>query len=576
MRVLLCIVAAACVLATEVAVKDKEMSEEQLATHYKAIGDIASDKATMLSSARLSEIAARSSVKDPMKTIHDTIVVMIKDINVERGKAHRAWIKEKKYCSTTNANYDGIVKAKISCMEKHAQLAAKAEKTWPPCHSKLRGMLDSIKANNKTCHAKWDDIVDKKAKHDKLHAEFLALKAAFEKAIGEIGVIRRVLMGEGSLSDLHATGFLEESPISERLNRIGAAVEHPHVHSLLQSFSTAFSKLEGSQSANGDMDAVNALLDKVKDNLVKALKLATDQEDARTQLYLQDLKQMVTQWADCWTRSFNMYKEHGECLRTIGKGKMGQWDNTKEELKCQKVKQATDILQRFLHKRCRASRRAYVRAMRSFANEKNALQQVKKYLVNTVFPGWSKRMTDVASTPYKFKPEKPVYVTVKNTFSSIYGGYDEVSCRTTYNTKYTKLRILTAADANAAKYIDPNDYAGTENFRDPTMREKLEKRKMNCQLFPEAIPVGRAASCLKTTVAKARVDLRGTGYKFTKEGVKAWKALGHGVTTSKVRLSNGDQVLDIEAAGRCADLYYDDAPRATADYRSDPIPIEKK
>jgi len=245
--------------------------------------------------------------------------------------------------------------------------------------------------------------------------------------------------------------------------------------------------------------------------------------------------------------------------------------------KAQKAHDENEILHEFLETRCQESRLAFQRTMTNFMNELNALSRVTQYLKMHVFNeknGWGKSIMATISKPYKWKLEsQPSYINVKGTYSTVAHGFDPQSCRSSYSTVFSKLRILTQERTNQA-YIDPNDLTHSNNFN-VKRTESMKSGRIQCALFPAGIPVGRASTCTDAGHGvKSVINLKGTNYKFGDHALKMFKVLGQNTVNSKVRISKDRQVITLIAKGRCADLYGDDLSALDADYRSDPIPLE--
>merc|ERR1712166_1598128 len=130
-------------------------------------------------------------------------------------------------------------------------------------------------------------------------------------------------------------------------------------------------------------------------------------------------------------------------------------------------------------------------------NELNALSRVLEYLKMHVFNdknGWGQSIMATISKPYKWKLEsQPVYISVTDTYSTVAHGFEPQSCRSSYSTVFSKLRILTQERTNQA-YIDPNDLTHSDNFN-VKRTESMKSGKIECALFPAGIPVGRASTC---------------------------------------------------------------------------------
>lgn len=442
---------------------------------------------------------------------------------------------------------------------------------------------------NRTIAKDEADVLARQAARDRDHQEYLNLRQSFEWALGNVSLIRRVLNGEGDLADLYGQKrFLEEESCSAHMKGLAEALQHtPQVANMLETFSKSFELVEAkgvdkvdglqakSQKSSGDMDAINTILDKVRENLAKSLTLATKQENAAIALWQKTKLDLTKVINDNYLKNWKNYKQGGEIEEYMGL----HWETEGKHLvaarKFVKRRDELDILKEFLSKRCSDSRRAYINTMATFTNELNALDKVIKYLQEKVFPKWANMasISDVTSSPYEWKKEnKPVYVNVqgKNTYSTTaYNNGDVVQCRSPYSTVFTKLRILTQ-ERTEQKYLDPNDLTYSTNY-DTKFNAVITPQ---CQIFPDGIPVGRAHSCSKKEFATAQIDLTGTGYKFGKKALSMFKIIGRETLGSTATLSSDGKILKLSIRGRCGDLYGDDAAIDDVDYRSDPIPLE--
>lgn len=434
------------------------------------------------------------------------------------------------------------------------------------------------------------EVARGQANRDASKSEFDNLNQAFEWALGNITLIGRVLNGEGTLGDLHGTaGFLEEASCSARMSQLAEHTKDvPVVANMLQVFSKSFAKVEDTpakiggsstgtqakvQSNGGEMTAINTILAKVRENLVKSLQLAQDQENAAITLWKTDKQTRRKKINDDHISNWKNLEEQGKVEETIG----FDWEKEgSERITAAENKKAYDelvILHDFLNTRCKKSRKDFVVDMNNKANEINALNKVVAYLKKHVLgkEGWSKDIVESVSSPYTFVIEDPVYVSVKG-FSTIDHQDDPVTCARTFSTVFSKIRILTEKRTNA-KYIDPNDL--THSVNKDVKRGKVLTGDPNCQLFPSGIPVARASSCGAgdEDYAHAELDLTGTPYKFGKAAQRMFQVLGR-KSKGKATFSSDGKKVTIKVKGRCGDLYADDAPRDDVDYRSDPIPLE--
>jgi hypothetical protein len=361
---------------------------------------------------------------------------------------------------------------------------------------------------------------------------------------------------------------------------------------MLQVFSKSFAKVEQAPAKNhagtvggssvgtkkkvqantGNMDAINKLLAKVRENLVKSMQLSYKQENKLISLWKTEKQNRRMKINDDWITNWENFKAQGTLEEKIGLHWQREGSAKIRGAEHVKLSQETQIMRDFLDKRCWESRIAYENDSMNRANELNALEDVLRYMKTWVVGkhGWSKKMNDVVSSPYKWKIEKaPEYVDVKNTYSTTANTNDPVSCRTPYSTVFQKVRILTQ-DKTDQKFIDPNDLTHTKNMN---VKRDQPVKSMNCQQFPSGISLGRAHSCSKEKFTSASVDLTGTGYKFGKAAERMFKVLGRKTAGSSVKFTNGGKLVTIQIRGRCGDIYPDDS--ADADYRSDPIPLEK-
>jgi len=398
------------------------------------------------------------------------------------------------------------------------------------------------------------------------------------------------LNGEGTLGDLG--GFLEQSPCSARFAQIAEETKHvPRVSSMLQVFSKTFQKIEDRTSQNpvakvgdassttaqvqtnsGDMDAINTILAKVRENLIASLAAATEQENKLIGLWKASKQEQRAKINDDWITNWVNFEDQGSTEEYIGTHFQDEGKAKIEAAQNMKKGDEYRILLEFLDARCTASRKAYVVTMNNYANELNALQKVIDYLQNNVLKKWSKNIVAVISSPYEWNLEAaPTYLDVKNTWSTTAFNDDPVSCRTPYATVFTKIRVVSQVQTNV-KFIDPNDLTFSSNM--DVARKAPIAGNIECQLFPSGLPLGRANSCSELEFATASLDLTGTGYKFGTSAKSMFKIFGRKTDGSEATFSNGDQTLTIKVRGRCGDLYGDDASPELADYRSDPIPLE--
>jgi len=319
------------------------------------------------------------------------------------------------------------------------------------------------------------------------------------------------------------------------------------------------------------MDAVNTLLAKVRENLIKSLNLATDQENKLITMWKSEKRSKRKALNNDWLSYYENFKKQGNVEAQIGEHWEKEGHNFVSATKHLREKNRYSILNGFLTTRCKKSRRDFAKDMTNKANELNALDKVVRYLKENVFPKWSKKIVDVVSTPYTWAVEEPRYVTVSNTYSSVgFSGNDPTVCKQDFSTLFSKVRVLKTTGGRF--YLDPNDLTHSENY-DFKRKNKL-KGSPQCQLFATGIPVGRAHSCSKSDFATAKVDLTGTPYSFGKAATHMFAPLGRKTAGSSATATSGGKVLNLKIRGRCGDLYGDDAGAEMADYRSDPIPLE--
>lgn len=577
LSVVLAVVALAC--ASEV------VDTPENKDHYAALHNIIAPLEDAMTSVSLSELRVHVGLQNPMKTIYSTCEKMRKEIYADRKLAMQKEDSDRKLCKSTLTRYTSYIKAQNDADQFSRSKAIKDYQV----HIALVKPAESL---NKTRFARNVTIADQEvqvargqANRDAQHTEYDNLVSAFEYALGNVSLIRRVLNGEGTLNELHgAVGFLEEGSCSSHMSQLAASVSHvPQLSSMLQVFSKAFAKVEAIpvaktglktqakvQKSSGDMDAINTILAKVRENLLKALKLATQQENNLIKLWKSSKRSQRNKLNSNWRKNANDFTKQGEVEEKLGRHWESEGAHRITAAQAVKKRDETQILKDFLGTRCAVSRRNFQVDMTNKGNELNALDAVIRYLKTNVFPKWSKNIVDVVSTPYKWKVESPQYVSVGKTYSTTANpGDDATTCRTSYATVFSKVRILTST--NGQKYIDPNDLTHSKNYN---AKRTTALKSVDCQLFPTGVPVGRAHSCSKDSYSKAQVDLTGSGFKFGKAALRMFKILGRKTKGSKVKLSSNGLVLTLKVHGRCGDLYGDDAAMENVDYRSDPIPLE--
>lgn len=565
------------------------------AEHYAALNSMLEVPAEVLSSPALAELHTHVALQNPMKTIYDTCNQMRVQIRHERTIATKKELVDRKLCRTTLSDYESnIDKNQKNKADKIAE-AARLYKTHSALWDEPASLNKTRAARNISIASQEVTVKRGQKARDTAHEEFLKLQAAFETALEQIGVIHRVLNGEGTLSDLGGgskAGFLEEQSCSSRFHQlVKDTKEVPRVSNMLQVFAESFEKVENAKDhtvagtvrgakvstetkakANkGNMDAVNALLKKVRENLVKSMQLSYKQETTLINLWKAKKQKMRRKINDDWILNWNNFVKQGEVELSIGQHWVKEGNAKIRAAQYRKRADETTIMNEFLTKRCAKSRRDYASVMSNYANELNALDAVIRYLKVNVFPKWSKDIVDTVSSPYNWKVEKATYIKVSNTYSSTGYNKDPVSCRKSYSTVYSGLRILTQTRTNQ-KYIDPNDLTKSVNMQ--FSRKSALKGDVECQQFPSGIPVGTASSCSSSKYVYASIDLTGTGYKFGKAAQRMFVTLGRKSSKSKVEFTDGGRKVAIKTVGRCGQTYPDDSGE-NADYRADPIPLEK-
>lgn len=565
MKSFLCVVFAAAAFGSEVSIDEQ----------YSELHNIIAPAEDAMDSVALAELRVHVGIKNPMTTIYETCMQMRTDILSDRKVAMKREISDVKLCKSTIADYSAFITAKT---EKAQHELAKQIKMYN-AHTALKAKPNSLNntraLNNVTIASEEVTVARGQANRDANRSEFEKLQIAFEMALGNISLIGRVLNGEGTLGDLHGKGFLEEASCSARMSKLAEDSDTyvPQVASMLQVFSKAFSKVE--HKTTGDMDAINTILAKVRENLLKSLKLATEQENLAISNWKTSKRSQRNTINVNWETNAANFKEQGEVESKIGSYWEREGGHKITIAQEEKARRETEILRAFLTKRCDASRNAHARDLANKANELNALDRVIRYLRIHVKGKWSKEIVDVVSAPYSWKlEESPTYVAVsggKTYSTAAHAGQDSESCQTCFSTVFTKLRVLTSTNGNQ-KFLDPNDLTHSTN-KDCKYR-KQTITNIDCQVFPTGIPVGRAHSCSETGYANAVIDLTGTPYKFGKAALRMFKVLGRKTSGSKASLSANGKVLSLQVRGRCGDLYGDDAASENVDYRSDPIPLE--
>jgi hypothetical protein len=567
--------------------------------HYSALTDIVQPAAETLQSVALSELHSHLEVQSPMHQIAQQCSAMVTQIRNERKAAVSAHASYVSMCKKTLSEYESSSLSnnqhKSENEEKASLLFKQHSQNWH-----IPAQKNASRAARNATIATQEVLVARGQKNrDAAHAEFLKLQAAFEKALSEIAVIGRVLNGEGSLGDRHgAQGFLEEKSCSTRFLELKEATAHvPQVSSLLEAFSKAFATVEAptpavaktatghvggkvashqskTQSSTKDMDAINTILTKVRENLVKAMTLSYKQETKLINLWQDDKKERRKKINDDWISNWENLEQQGSIEEKIGDEWAREGQHRVTAAKHRKKRDEVDIMRDFLKTACEKEARDYPVAMSGFANELNALARVLTYLNEKVFPKdsvWSQGLNTVVSMPYKWKEESPQYLTVKNTYSTTNFDSDSVSCRTPMATVFSKVRTLTEKGTGFI-YLDPNDLTHSQNM-DPKRNSVL--KGVDCQQFPTGVPVGYAHSCSEENYVESSIDLSGTPYHFGKAAKSMFKVLGRKTDGSSVKFSNSDKTVTIKVKGRCGDAYADDAPSHNADFRSDPIPLEK-
>jgi hypothetical protein len=366
----------------------------------------------------------------------------------------------------------------------------------------------------------------------------------------------------------------------------------PVVSSMLQTFSKSFSKIEDmapkvkktslgtqakTQGTTHDMDAINTLLQKVKENLIKAQQLAYQQYVQNRKLWQNNKQERRRLINVDWVSFYTNYRNQGRQEAYCGDLRMSAARQDRKSAQNRYEGKENEYLQDFLQARCDGSRLTFQANLATKNNEEEALIRVTRYL-EKIQPKWKNKHNSIqnAYAPYKWKLEKkPTYITVKNTYSTTdHHSAEDVSCRTSFRTVFKKIRILTAKDGNRP-FIDPNDLTHSVNLHIGT---KQKIKDINCQLFPSGVAVGRAHSCSSKKYSTAKIDLRGTPYKFGRDAKAMFKVVGrlsygHSGSLGGAKFSYNDQVVELKARGHCGDIYTDDGAN---DYRSDPIPLTRQ
>jgi hypothetical protein len=358
----------ACVAAA-VAVTADTSGEAQ---HYEAMGKMVDRDAEVLQSAMLTEVGAHVALQNPMKTIYNTVQSMLKEIRQDRAKVIKGEKADRKTCKETINSYKTGQDQQTKKQQRHLSEAGKLytthQKKWdiPAQKNKTRATMNVSIATQEVAVARGQSVRDAAAE------EFRKLKQAFEYALGNITLIGRVLNGEGTLGDLH--GFLEESSCSARMSQLAeGAKDVPVVANMLQVFSKSFAKVEASpakiggakgtqakvQSNSGEMTAINTILAKVRENLVKSLVLAQEQENNAIALWKSEKQTRRKKINDDHISNWKNLEEQGSVEESIG----SDWEKEGgERITAAKAKKAYDelkILDEFLSARCKASRKQY-------------------------------------------------------------------------------------------------------------------------------------------------------------------------------------------------------------------------
>jgi hypothetical protein len=575
MKVLVAFVALTCVYAHE-----SEMSSE-LKEHYQLLGTKLIRQQHLMSSPYLAEITTNLAVENPIQTIHDTVMVMKTEIQTEVQKANRKFKKDEATCNQNKKHYSerravhSRLESEASAKKTEHFEKKEAQKSQPPAYNV------SMANYNASCTGAWDQIVILQKQRDVSHQKFLKSQKAFYDALSQILIIRRALNGEGQLSDLAGTEFLEGTTCSSHMTRMSKDFSHVSVlSSMLQTFSKAFSRLESSDPTK-DMDAINVILDKVKENLVNSMTLAAEQEAVAVNLWKQSKIQKINEMSVICQLACKAGRGIASSTVKLGIHYIAYAEQAIIEAENEYLDDRYTFLFEWEEKSCNAMKAAHELAIRSLGNEKDALQNVLTYMKSHMYDpadssvGYSKTLSDVISSPYRWAPEtNPVYVKVSNTYSTISGtpgGFDPLTCRKGFATVFSQIRILTQTKTNNL-FINPNDLEHSKNM-DVDRQTDMADSDMNCQLYPTGIPVGRASACNPTAV-KGVIDLTGTPYKFqsqewaTKFFVKAGRR-----SQGNAKLSPDNKKLVLTVTGFCGDIYGDDSPGEFRDYRSDPIPI---
>lgn len=571
-----------CAFATEVATTDADAAK--LHKHYDVLKKMVAKSSDALESAAMTEIGAHLANDSTMNTIATTCEQMKTEISQESQNALKEEHEDTRVCSETLANYKQDRQTAEDNKADFLKEASKFLKKWSD--------IEDQPANNNATRVSLKTAIESKEvayksvveASDAAQVDFLGTREAYMWALANVSVIHRVLNGEGTLDEYAGRGsFLEEAPISKRIQALSLASTSSRMNNMLKIYSRSFSLLEAKDKTTGDMDAVNTLLVKIRENLTRDLKTLTDQNNNRIALDKASRLERRHKINENWQTYYNNYKDSGEIEEKIGQWIQDEGNNRFKAAKQIKIRDQLDIMIDFLQRRCTASRRAFSFLMAQKANEMNALSAVLQYLHTEVFPtasAWH-QTSDVVSTVYKWETSSglaDVYIDVKNTWSTIDNQDDAVVCRQPYATVFSKVRVLTEK-TTGRKFLDPNDMKHTK-FKEVNRNHDLKDQAIECQMFPAGIPLGRAQSCSRTRFAHGQIDLTGTPYKFGNEAKNMFKILGLDTgkddadreTRSRVELSSNGKKLTMRVKGKCGDVYGDDSPNP--DYRSDFIPLK--
>lgn len=542
--------------------------------------------------ANLALLRSNVQLKSPMVQIAEQVTSMISDVRKERTADRKKYLALQKSCDVTGAQYSSDINRHEKLSRVHRTRATSSSRN----HRKLAHMpakaVEQRKAYNVSVSQQEVKVKRGQASRDAVHVEFLKLQAAFEKAISEIDTIGRVLNGQGTLGDRHgAVGFLEEQSCSSRFNQMKEdAKDFPHLASMLESFSKAMETVEAPTAAvtktaagteakvqvsTKDMDAINMILAKVHENLISAMKTSYDMEVKAINLWKNEKqdrrKKINNQWIKTWTN----LKDQGTVESQIGTYWKSEGQSLIDAQKHTKRADEIRIQQEFLKAMCKREKRNYPLRMMSNANQLNALSAVMRYLRQHVFTDksvWKAAKINAAITStYKWELDDPIYLDVANTYSTTNFDDDAATCKTPFTTVFSKVRVL--KEVNTSRYfLDPNDLSYSKNF---DIKMENEQKILQCSLFPNGIPLGQVHSCSKDNFATSVIDLTNTNFQFGPDAKSMFKVIGRKTDGSSVTFDKSGLVATLKVRGRCGDIYSEDLAADQADFRADPIPLDK-